>query len=184
MRILARRLLPPLSLLICLLPASASAAVQADGVSPREVFAGFLAGHFAAFREEAPEATYRSAWVDLDGDGRQEVLVYMDGSLWCGPHSCDLFIFTPAREGGWRLLQELSVAKEPITLLATRSRGWRDLGFYYSTSLAPGERRALSYGRDGYRLSPRRLRPREEGRVLIGDSEGEPLFGPQPSRPR
>ena len=184
MRSLRRRLLLPLSLFLLLLPASAAGAAQVGGVSPREVFAGFLAGHFAAFRDEAPDATYRSAWVDLNGDGRQEVLVYMDGALWCGPHSCDLFIFTPARDGGWRLLQELSLAKAPITLLASRSRGWRDLGFYYSTSLAPGDRRALSYGRDGYRLSPRRLRPREEGRVLIGDSEGEPLFGPRPSRPR
>jgi hypothetical protein len=165
--------------LLCLVPASAAQAAQTDRGARDERFHDFLARHLAAHQGEAGDTTYLSARADLDGDGREEVLVYLQGQTWCGPHSCDLLIFTTARDGGWRLLQELSLAKIPIALLATRSRGWRDLSFYYSTSLAPGETRMLTYIADGYRLSLRR--PRQTGQILIGlDSEGRPLFAPSP----
>ena len=160
------------------------AAAQTDAFTG-ESFASFLARHFEAHREEAPDATYRSAAIDLDGDGRREMLVYLDGQSWCGPHSCDLFIFTPERDGGWRLVQELALAAPPITLLSSRSSGWRDLGVHFSTSLAPGERRILSWSGSGYALSPLRLREGTEGRVLIGrDDAGMPLFAERSTRDR
>ena len=166
-----------------LLSMSTGAAAQAGGVSLLEIFHGFLVGHLSRFRDDAPDARYQYASYDLDGDGRQEALVYLEDPIWCGPHGCDLLIFTPTGNGQWRQVAEISTGAVPVRVLERRTRGWRDLSLYVRTSLMPGEQRRFTFDGSGYASSERPLRG-EVGRTLIGgESPGYDLFKPWPRRP-
>jgi hypothetical protein len=164
---------------------SATAPAQPTaGVSLGEIFAGFLAGHLDRFRDDAPEATYQSAEADLNGDGIGERLVYLNDPIWCGPHGCDLLIFTRDRRSGWRQLAEISVGAPPILMLEHRTRGWHDLSIYVSDSLAPGTQRALLFNGTTYAGPTRVLRYPGQGRLLITrDTPSQPLFRQRPARP-
>ena len=173
------------ALVACLLGLSPLGPVAAQsaqgGASFNPIFHTFLQRHFANLREAAPEASYQAAWVDLNRNGTLEVLVYMNGPIWCGPHGCDLFIFTPDRSS-WRQVAEISVGRPPIRMLERRSNGWHDISLYVSTSLAPGDQSALSFDGQTYRPPAARPAPRpDEGRLLIGvEGPSTPLF----ARPR
>lgn len=167
-----------------LLAMSAAAMAQDRGVSIAEIFHGFLVRHLDRFRDDAPDARYQYGSFDLNGDGRQEVLVYLQDPIWCGPHGCDLLIFTPTGYGQWRQVAEISAGATPVRVLEGRTRGWRDLSLYVSTSLMPGEQRRLTFDGATYSSSPRPLR-RAIGRQLITrESSGHDLFKPWPTRSR
>lgn len=176
-------------LLLAALAGLGSATVQAQppvtaGVSVGEVFAGFLAGHLDRFRDDAPEATYQLGQADLNGDGIAEMLVYLNDPIWCGPHGCDLLIFTRTRRSGWRQLAEISVGAPPILVLERRSRGWRDLSLHVSDSLAPGAQRSLSFDGTTYAGPTRPLTRQGQGRLLLArDAPSQPLFSRRPARP-
>ncbi len=178
-----RRRLAVAASLLCLISA-ASTAQPAAGVSRSALFHGFLAQHFSGSRDEAPDASYDTAWYDLNGDGRPEVLVYLEAPIWCGPHGCDLLIFT-ADGTSWRRIDEISAGRTPIRVLERRHRGWRDLSLYVSDSLAPGRQRILSFDGRRYQLVPGQGRGRDRGRLLIGtEGPGTPLFQAMPADPR
>ena len=169
---------------IGLLTASTASLPQANGVSLIEVFHGFLVGHLARFRDDAPDARYQFASHDLNGDNREEVLVYLQDPIWCGPHGCDLLIFTPTGRGAWRQFAELSAGATPVRILEGRSRGWRDLSLYVSSSLMPGTQERFAFDGATYSASRRPLRD-EVGRTLIArESRGHDLFKPWPTRYR
>lgn len=163
---------------------SATVSQPSSGVSPGEVFAGFLAGHLDRFREEAPEASYLLGQADLNSDGIAEMLVYLDHPIWCGPHGCDTLIFTRDRRTGWRQLAELSIGAPPIRVLERRTRGWRDLSLYVRDSLAPGAQRALVFDGTTYSGPSRPLANEAQGRMVIApDAPSQPLFRRRPPRP-
>lgn len=64
--------------------------------------------------------------VDLDGDGRPEVLVYLFGSYMCGSGGCNTLIFR--REGGgYRLVADIALTHNPVFVSERRTNGWNDL---------------------------------------------------------
>ena len=73
-----------------------------------------------------PAASYRSAGVDLDGDGRAEALVLAEGEGWCVKTGCTLLVLRKAARG----LSPISVIKRvkpPVVVAHTSRLGWRDL---------------------------------------------------------
>ena len=58
------------------------------------------------------EARYFDAEIDLDGDGKQEVVVYAAGPTVCGTGGCPVYVFTPSAEG-YRPVGRISVARPP-----------------------------------------------------------------------
>jgi uncharacterized protein YecT (DUF1311 family) len=72
------------------------------------------------------EIRYRDGTVDLDDDGRDELLVHVVGSTACGSGGCPTLIFTPTRSG-YRLVSTIAVTRTPIGVSATTTDGWRDL---------------------------------------------------------
>ncbi len=72
---------------------------------------------------------YRAASVDLNGDGRPEVLVYSEDWRRCGTsdgNGCTLWVLT--RRGRTTvMIGRMTIAFPPIWLLHSRSHGWRDL---------------------------------------------------------
>jgi hypothetical protein len=74
-------------------------------------------------------ARYRAAAVDLNGDGRPEVLAYAEEPAHCGSGGCDLTVLSPTARG-WRVVTTMSVTRPPIRLLPGKTRGWHDLGVH------------------------------------------------------
>jgi hypothetical protein len=72
------------------------------------------------------DARWFEAAADLDGDGRDERVVYVAGPMVCGTGGCSLLVF--AREGqGWRLVTRTSVTRPPVRLAPRQTKGWRHL---------------------------------------------------------
>lgn len=72
---------------------------------------------------------YRAASVDLNGDGRPEVLVYSEDWRRCrmgDGNGCTLWVLT-RRGGTTAVVGRMTIAWPPVWLLRSRSHGWRDL---------------------------------------------------------
>ena len=79
-------------------------------------------------RYGAPAAStrYLDASIDLNGDGRPEIIVHVIGTTACGTGGCPTLVFTP-RGKGYRLVSAISVSRPPIRVAQTRTNGWRNL---------------------------------------------------------
>ena len=64
--------------------------------------------------------------IDLNDDGKLEVLVYLVGSYTCGTGGCTTLIFTPTGQD-YRLVSRLSLVHDPILVTPHKSAGWKDL---------------------------------------------------------
>lgn len=72
------------------------------------------------------ELPYAVKGIDLNGDGRLEAVIYLNGPVTCGSGGCSAYVLTP--EGpGYRAVMDASVTRAPITVLDTSTNGWRDL---------------------------------------------------------
>ena len=97
--------------------------------------------------------------VDLNGDGREEVFVYLLGSIFCGTGGCNLLLFTDAGSG-YVLVNEFPISRLPVIISAERTAGWNDL-----FRLESGGGAARSYVRhifDGTRYVERERMPADE----------------------
>ena len=72
------------------------------------------------------DVRYLDASIDLNDDGRSELVVHVVGKAACGSGGCQTLIFTPAGSGH-RLVSSISVTSPPIKVSATRTAGWRNL---------------------------------------------------------
>ena len=120
---------------------------------------------------------YSIALVDLNGDGRNEALVY----VWpCGTGGCGLNVYRN-QSGQAELVSEMSIGWAPIRLLPRRSHGWLDIGLVQHGGgiLKPYEAR-LRFDGKRYPYNPT-VRPAiaqslgSPGRVVIKDVS-LPLF--------
>ena len=72
---------------------------------------------------------YDAVFVDLNGDGKAEAIVYLKSKDWCGSGGCTTLIL--ARDGdSWKLLTKISITRPPIRVLAGKSSGWRSIGVW------------------------------------------------------
>lgn len=71
-------------------------------------------------------ARYIYGRTDLNDDGREEVLVYLLGSIFCGSGGCDLLILND-RERGYAQVASLSIARTPVVVAAGAENGWRTI---------------------------------------------------------
>jgi hypothetical protein len=72
------------------------------------------------------ETRYFDAAVDLNKDGKQEVVVYAAGRTVCGTGGCPIYVFTPSAEG-YRPVGRISVARPPVRVSPRSAHGWRNL---------------------------------------------------------
>jgi hypothetical protein len=72
---------------------------------------------------------YFDVSIDLNNDKKQEVIVYLKGTEWCGSGGCTMLILAP--EGAsYKVLTKVTITNPPIRVLAKRSHGWRSLGVW------------------------------------------------------
>ena len=71
-------------------------------------------------------ARYLYTLADLNGDGVEEVIVYLLGSFFCGTGGCNLLILSET-EGGYRLVNDFPTSDLPLVAVRQRTNGWHDL---------------------------------------------------------
>ncbi len=99
----------------------ASVAVHAE--LPADVLSD-LRKEFAG--DDAVPTRYVEASADLNGDGKNELLVHVIGPAACGSGGCPTFVYTLLGSGHWRMAS-IGLTNLPIRASATRTRGWRNL---------------------------------------------------------
>jgi hypothetical protein len=124
-------------------------------------------------------ARYVYARTDLNGDGRDEVFVYLMGPYFCGTGGCTLQLFTTT-PAGYRLDNDFPISRLPILVAPARHRGWHDLWRLQSGGGAPATYVRQEF--DGRRYVEKERIPAvktPQGRaVLTGDpslADGAPL---------
>jgi hypothetical protein len=81
-------------------------------------------------------ARYLYSRIDLDGDGSDEVFVYLLGSFFCGTGGCTLQLFTSGPDG-YSLVSEFPTTRPPVVVGSETSNGWRDIWRLRSGGGAP-----------------------------------------------
>lgn len=124
---------------------------------------------------EGEPVRYFDFFVDLNGDGNLEAIVYLEGEDVCGSGGCTMLVLT-AEKVSYRIVTETTVTRRPIRVLETSTHGWRTLAVFVSGGgVSPGEV-ALDFDGRTYPKNPtvaRRLATNVPGQVVI----------PAPSRP-
>ena len=69
---------------------------------------------------------YLNAWIDLNGDGKKEAIVYLIGSSWCGSGGCTTLVLGPT-SSTYEVIARISIAQVPISVQTKSSHGWRNL---------------------------------------------------------
>ncbi len=114
-KILIMKILIPASLAICGLIGCTSTAVNPSSLA--------LAVADATLEEAA---SYKSAYVDLNGDGKDDAVVLLSGNNWCGSGGCTMLVFKNVSTG-YALVSRSTVTREPVRVSSSVSYGWKDL---------------------------------------------------------
>lgn len=72
------------------------------------------------------KARYVYGFVDLNADGKDEVFVYMLGSIFCGTGGCNLMLFTEGPDG-YTLVNDFPISRLPVIVSAKKNKGWYDI---------------------------------------------------------
>ena len=153
--------------------------------------------HSREFADDADlqNLVYGYALVDLNGDGKNEAVVWAGDANWCGSSGCVLHIFVHPKSG-WQYFSMGVNTRLPIRVLSSRTHGWHDLsGWQYGGGVdRPFESWIRFDGRDyGWSKTNWKVPRRIHGRVIIKDAsiplfpskchkveEGPSVFGPMP----
>jgi hypothetical protein len=171
--------------LLLSIPATPIPAMPAKGMSADEAqFRRWLIQYLKNDPDDVdlPNLVYGYALVDLNGDRRNEAVVWASDSRTCGTGGCDLEVFVH-RRSGWRLFSSTTITRPPIKLLASRHHGWRDLAAWQAGGgiERPYEGRLRFNGRQYEPVEPvdwTGVHPRPphlDGLILIKDAS-IPLF--------
>jgi hypothetical protein len=99
-------------------------------------------------RDRLPRYLYNR--VDLNGDRRPEILLYLYGQTVCGTGGCNLFIFQEMGRENYRLVTQMSLARNPVVVTHNRTRGWNDLVMFVSGGGMRGQYVTLRFNGQTY----------------------------------
>jgi hypothetical protein len=132
--------------------------------------------------EDEKTTLYFDAFVDLNGDGKKEAVVYLMGREWCGSGGCITLILARDRVS-WKIVGHITITRPPIRVLSSTSHGWHDIGVWVQGGgILPGYEAAISFDGKTYPGNPsvppaRRLSGRVAGKTVITSVEGgTPLY--------
>jgi hypothetical protein len=127
------------------------------------------------------KARFTAAFTDLDGDGKDEAIVYLVDSSFCGSGGCNTYVLTQAGLDAWHVIGNLTITHPPIYKLLPGKDGWAELGVtVYGGGLARMVM-AVPHGNGGYASNPtvapsRPIDPRN-AKVLISQEATLPQAG-------
>jgi hypothetical protein len=120
--------------------------------------------------------------VDLDGDGRAEVLVYVFGPYMCGSGGCNTLVFRQTEAGAYQLVADISLTNNPVIVSERRTNGWNDLIFFVAGGGARAHYAVLRFDGRSYPNNPTSfpavpLKGAARGKAyLVGSGEKETGF--------
>lgn len=164
----------------CLAKAQQPAAPPSTAEDPLKTF---LRSYLAAPpRYEDKTTRYSAAFVDLAGHGKQEVIVYVSGEMWCGSGGCHTLILAP-KGSSYRVVTETTITWLPVRVLKSTSHGWRNIGVHVAGGGVDGHEAELRFDGTTYSSSPtvppaRPLSAGATGEVVLSGSEGGTLLYP------
>jgi uncharacterized protein len=120
---------------------------------------------------EGRETRYVDGAADLNGDGRNELIVHVVGTTACGSGGCPTLVFTPAGDG-YRLIATIGLTYPPIAVAPERSKGWRNLIVRVGGGGAEAGDVALAFDGTSYPTNPT---VRGAG-VTPGNGDGETVI--------
>jgi hypothetical protein len=120
---------------------------------------------------------YLSAFVDLKGDGTQQVIVYFTDEQSCGSGGCTTLILTP-KDSSYKVVTSIPIARPPIRVLASKSNGWHDIAVQvHGGGVMHAYEAKLQFNGKKYPSNPsvppaQRLDKKVEGKVVIPLTRG------------
>jgi hypothetical protein len=152
---LYRRSFPLLRVGVLVLPLAmggcSSLAIEAEEGSGPPGLAGTLRGILG---QDLGEVRYFAAEVDLNDDGKQEIVAHVAGPMVCGTGGCSTLVLERDAED-LRLVTRIFVTRPPIIADATKTHGWRDLVARVSGGgILPGYDARLRYDGRSYPENP------------------------------
>lgn len=74
-----------------------------------------------------PAHRYTWSRVDLNGDGKPELVAQVLGPMVCGTGGCPLLIFREPSPGRLQLVTQMSLFKDPLIVTERTRNGWKEL---------------------------------------------------------
>ncbi len=104
--------------------------------------------------EESDDVRYYYNRVDLNGDEKPEVLVFVFGRDMCGTGGCGALVFR-SRGQKYELVTDISLARNPIIVSQQKTRGWNDLVLFVAGGgIIPGYYAVLRFNGRSYPENP------------------------------
>ena len=102
--------------------------------------------------QKVPPADYRVHQTDLNGDGHLDALVLMLGRYYGGTGGRSMYIF----RGGdrFQFVSRVTLVNEPVCVMKTRTKGWRDLAILVSGGGAKRRHARMQFNGAVYPLNP------------------------------
>ncbi|WP_432468564.1 copper resistance protein NlpE N-terminal domain-containing protein [Agarivorans sp. Z349TD_8] len=111
---------------------------------------GALKQYFKLHRTALNGTRYQWWKFDLNGDGQDEIITYLD---WCGSGGCSLLIFE-AKDSGYRFLSKTTLVRPPFYLASSSNARWQDLLLEVSGGGAIPGLRLLRFDGLSYPVNP------------------------------
>lgn len=124
-------------------PVAATAATKADAALEDAIRAAFP-DYRAAAVDGLPTARYLASRRDLNGDGADEVIVYLMGPFFCGTGGCSLLVFAQG-ENGYKEIANAGTARPPVSIVKAGMNGYADLWYEQSGGGGPTEYVQLAF---------------------------------------
>jgi hypothetical protein len=127
---------------------------------------------------------YSAAYVDLNGDGKEEIIVHIIGRSWCGTGGCHTLIIEPTN-ASFDVISEISITRPPIRVLKRSSHGWKNLTVWVEGGgILPGYEAELRFDGKTYPENPtvspaKPLSGKVSGKIVVSEStQTKRLYAP------
>ncbi|MFQ6539747.1 MULTISPECIES: hypothetical protein [Aphanothece] len=128
---------------------------QGHGPDPGSAEGEWVKGNkIKAECERLPAHRYIWDQVDLNGDGRPEVVAQVLGPMVCGTGGCPLLIFREPSPGRLQLITQISLFKDPLIVTERRHNRWKDLITRVRVDAGTGYYAELRYDGRTYPTNP------------------------------
>lgn len=123
---------------------------------------------------------YASRRVDLNNDGRNEVIVWLPMQDLGGTSGYPIIIFSQTANG-YQKLFDIDKAWTPILVLKSKSNGWRDVAFQFGGGGVDWQYSILHHDGKSYQDSETQKK-QPKGELLIDKDWNQSVFGPMVSQ--
>ena len=145
-----------LTILAAFLAVAAAPPDSTDGLNRQSQILSAVRAYAGPVDASWDSSSVRIEWIDVNGDGREDALVYLTDQDWCGSGGCTVLVFEAMDEidaeemGPYRPAAEISLMHGPVLVANARSGEWCDLVVEDETGTA----RRLSFNGETYPYSP------------------------------